>query len=54
MLAHGDYGDHNNANTMVSEAQRRGVPVISSKQVLDWTDGRNGSAFADIAYSGGS
>ncbi|MDA0180308.1 DUF4082 domain-containing protein [Solirubrobacter phytolaccae] len=52
VIAHTDYGDHVNVNTMVAEAQDRGVPVISAKQMLDWLDGRNGSSFADIAYSG--
>ena len=54
VLTHTDFGDHANANdVVVSEAQERGVPVVSSAQMLDWLDGRNGSSFDDIAYSGG-
>ena len=41
------------ANDIVSEAQDRGVPVVSSAQMLDWLDGRNGSSFGTSAYSGG-
>ena len=32
---------HAGALTIVGAAQSRGVPVISYKQLLDWTDGRN-------------
>jgi hypothetical protein len=53
MNLHTDYGDNNNANNVVADAVDRGVPVVSSAQMLDWLDGRNGSSFGDIAYSGG-
>ena len=49
--AHTDYGDHANANDIVASAQERDVPVVSSAQMLDWLDGRNGSSFEDVAYS---
>jgi hypothetical protein len=49
---HSDYGDHDNANDAVSEAQARGVPVVSGAQMLDWLDGRNGSSFANLSYGG--
>ncbi len=52
-ILHSDLGDHTQLNDMVSEAVERGVPVVSSAQVLQWLDGRNGSSFADIAYTGG-
>ena len=29
------------------------MPVVTSAQMLDWLDGRNGSSFGNIAYSGG-
>ena len=29
------------------------MPVVSSAQMLDWLDGRNGSSFKDVAYAGG-
>ncbi|HEU0023995.1 MAG TPA: DUF4082 domain-containing protein [Thermoleophilaceae bacterium] len=51
--AHTDYGDQANANNIVASAQERGVPVVSSAQMLDWLDGRNGSSFENIAYNGG-
>ena len=44
-----DLGDHTQLNDMVSEARDRGVPVVSSAQMLDWLDGRNGSSFGNIA-----
>jgi hypothetical protein len=50
---HSDHGDQVNANNIVASAQERGVPVVSSAQMLDWLDGRNGSSFAGLAYSGG-
>ena len=53
VLTHTDFGDHPNANNVVASAQERGVPVVSSAQMLDWLDGRNGSSFGNIAYSGG-
>ena len=53
VLTHTDFGDHPNANDVVAAAQERGVPVVSSAQMLDWVDGRNGSSFDDISYSGG-
>jgi hypothetical protein len=28
------------------------VPLVTSAQMLDWLDGRNGSSFSDIAYDG--
>ncbi|WP_341486585.1 Ig-like domain-containing protein [Pararhizobium sp. A13] len=33
-------------------AKARGVPLVSVQQLLDWTDGRNNSHFAQIAWSG--
>ena len=29
------------------------MPVVTSAQMLDWLDGRNGSSFGNIAYTGG-
>jgi hypothetical protein len=31
----------------------RGVPVISSRQLLDWLDGRNGSSLASLGWRDG-
>src|SRR4029077_14584257 len=35
-------------------AVTRGIPVVSSKQMLDWLDGRNGSSFGSIAFGTGA
>jgi len=40
------------ANQIVASAQARGVPVITSLQMLQWLDGRNGSSFGSLAWSG--
>lgn len=37
---------------LIASAKARGVPMVSAKQVLDWTDGRNNSYFSEIAWSG--
>ena len=37
----------------IGDAQSRGVPIVTSAQMLRWLDGRNGSSFGDIAYSNG-
>ncbi|HEU0023994.1 MAG TPA: fibronectin type III domain-containing protein [Thermoleophilaceae bacterium] len=50
---HADFGDQVNANNLVASAQERGVPVVSSAQMLEWLDGRNRSSFGNLAYSGG-
>ncbi len=53
VILHSDYGDHRRLNELVSDAQNRDVPVVSSAQMLDWLDGRNSSSFGNISYSGG-
>ena len=40
------------AVAIVQSAQARGVPVISARQLLEWTDGRNGSAFSGLTWDG--
>ena len=39
---------------IVSSALAHGVPVVSSRQMLTWLDGRNASFFGSLAYSGGT
>ncbi len=39
------------APAIVAEAKRRGVPVVSAVQMLDWLDGRNGSSFGGLSFS---
>jgi hypothetical protein len=50
---HTDQADNPDADAIVATAQARGVPVISAAQLLTWLDGRNGSAFQDVSFSGG-
>jgi hypothetical protein len=50
---HTDFPDHPGARAIVAEAQRRGVPVISAAQLLEWLDGRNGSSCADVRFRSG-
>ena len=37
---------------MVAASQSRGVPVVTAKQMLTWLDGRNGSTFSAMSWSG--
>ena len=37
---------------IVNSAIARGVPVVSARQMLTWLDGRNGSSFRSIVFSG--
>ncbi|MCP3421037.1 DUF4082 domain-containing protein [Nocardioides pinisoli] len=39
---------------VLASAQSRNVPVITSRQLLTWTDGRNGSSFSGLSWSGGT
>ena len=39
------------ANAIVASAKARGVPVVTSRQMLTWLDGRNASTFNSIAWS---
>ena len=36
---------------LIASATARGVPMISGKQLLAWTDGRNASSFGSIAWT---
>jgi hypothetical protein len=55
---HTDYNERNtdgknslaNSNAIVSSAQSRGVPVVSSKEMLEWLDGRNESSFSNMTW----
>jgi hypothetical protein len=44
--------DEADAMAIVASAQARGVPIVSALQMLRWLDGRNGSSFAAISWSG--
>jgi Concanavalin A-like lectin/glucanases superfamily/Bacterial Ig-like domain/Bacterial Ig domain len=45
---------HPGSETVVAEAQARGVPVISYKQLLDWVDGRDDSTIRGLAWNAGT
>jgi hypothetical protein len=49
---HTDSATSAGADAIVASAKARGVPVVSAKQMLTWLDGRNGSSFGGISYSG--
>ena len=52
---HTDFNPSNGetwSNAIVNSAKARNIPVISARQLLDWLDGRNASAFQSIAWSG--
>mgnify|MGYP001202572350 CR=1 FL=1 len=48
---HFDIHNHPGANAITASAQARGIPVVSSKQMLTWLDGRNGSEFNNIDWT---
>jgi hypothetical protein len=49
---HTDTADNPGADAIIAEATARGVPVVSAAQMLTWLDGRNGSSFGGLAFSG--
>jgi hypothetical protein len=49
---HTDSASHAGSDAIVTSAQARGVPVVTARQMLTWIDGRNGSTFGAIAWSG--
>ena len=51
---HTDQPTEQPSDAAVSSAIARGIPIVSSKQMLDWLDGRNGSSFASVAFGGGT
>jgi hypothetical protein len=51
---HTDFDTHAGSDAIVASALARSVPVVSAKQMLDWVDGRNASAFKNFTWSGGN
>ncbi|HEX3527811.1 MAG TPA: family 16 glycoside hydrolase [Thermoanaerobaculia bacterium] len=49
---HTDTASHAGSDAIVASAQSRGVPIVSSQQMLTWLDGRNGSSFSNLSWSG--
>lgn len=52
--AHTDVAASPEADATVSAALARGVPVITSLQLLTWLDARNASSFGAFTWSGGT
>jgi hypothetical protein len=49
---HTDTAVHAGSQAIVASAQARGVPIVSSLQMLQWLDGRNASSFQNLTWSG--
>jgi WD40 repeat protein len=50
--AHTDIHPIVESAAVVASALARGVPVVSSRQMLEWIDGRNSSTFGALAWDG--
>ena len=50
---HTDSASHAGSDAIVASALARGIPVVSGRQMLEWLDGRNASAFQSVSWSGG-
>jgi hypothetical protein len=48
---HTDLVTSTGSDAIVASAQARGVPIVTSKQMLQWLDGRNGSSFGSLSWS---
>ncbi len=48
---HTDSAGHAGWQAIVDSAQARGVPIVSSRQMLEWIDGRNDSSFSGIEWN---
>jgi hypothetical protein len=52
---HTDFpGPNVSDEAIVASAQARGVPIVSYKQLLDWTDGRNESTIRALDWNAGT
>lgn len=47
---HTDHAQSAESDAIVTAAQRRGVPIVSGRQMLQWLDARNGSVFHAIEW----
>jgi Domain of unknown function (DUF4082)/Bacterial Ig-like domain/Bacterial Ig domain len=50
--AHTDLAVIPESTTVIASAKARGVPVVSSRQMLTWLDGRNSSSFGSLTWNG--
>ncbi|HEX4440110.1 MAG TPA: IPT/TIG domain-containing protein [Thermoanaerobaculia bacterium] len=51
---HTDSAQSDGSDAIIASAKSHGVPVVSSRQMLTWLDGRNGSSFSGLSWSGGT
>ena len=49
---HTDAVNSSGADAIVASALARSVPVVTARQMLAWLDGRNGSSFGSLTWSG--
>ena len=49
---HTDSVSSSGSDAIIGSALTRQIPVISARQMLEWLDGRNGSAFSALTWSG--
>ena len=49
---HTDASTEFQSDQLMASAVAHGVPVISSSQLLTWLDGRNGSSYSNMSWSG--
>lgn len=49
---HNDFPKSKGADAIVSAALSRHVPIVTAAQMLKWLDGRNSSAFHNLAWDG--
>ncbi|MEP7249625.1 MAG: DUF4082 domain-containing protein, partial [Spartobacteria bacterium] len=49
---HTDVGSSPGSDAIVASAISRGIPIISSRQLLTWLDARNASKFSSVSSSG--
>ena len=52
--AHTDVAQIPESDAVVASALARDVPIITSRQMLEWLDGRNGSSFGSISWDDGN
>ncbi|MEI9808798.1 MAG: hypothetical protein WDO16_13565 [Bacteroidota bacterium] len=48
---HTDTANHTGSNAIIASAQARDIPVVSSRQMLTWIDGRNNSVFGNMTWN---
>ena len=48
---HSDSAQSTLSDAIIASSQARQIPVISARQMLQWLDGRNGSAFSALSWS---